>query len=201
MAHPNHNHEAHKRWNDVRGDDTHRLNYPDLNENSLVWDLGAYHGDWAAKISDKYNCKIMCFEPVPAYAKMCEERFKYNPKVVVLPFGLGAINETVLMDADGDGSTYKETGTPVEIKSITEIIERGKNNIDLIKINIESAEFDLMDSLIEKDMLGVVNHYQIQFHPFIDDYKERHDVIVKALKETHNVSYSYPFIWEGWKRK
>jgi len=39
-----------KRWFKNYGDNTLRLEYP-LNSDSVVWDLGGYHGDFAAKIN------------------------------------------------------------------------------------------------------------------------------------------------------
>lgn len=39
-----------KEWIALNGDNTLRLDYP-LDEQSVVIDLGAYHGDWTKKIS------------------------------------------------------------------------------------------------------------------------------------------------------
>jgi FkbM family methyltransferase len=202
MAHPNHNHEAHKRWNDVRGDDTHRLNYPSLNHNSLVFDIGGYEGNWAQSIWDKYKCNIFIFEPVTQYYNSIKNKFQSNTKISVYDFGLGALTKSCFMSADGDGSSYKSEGDVVKIESITNFISDGRyHNIDLMKINIEGEEYSLLESMIDKNMLGVIDNLQVQFHPWEPNYEERHTAILSALKETHDISYSYPFIWEGFKRK
>lgn len=202
MAHPNHNHEAHKRWNDVRGDETHRLNYPSLNNNSLVFDIGGYEGNWAEQIWNKYKCNIFIFEPVPAYYNSIKNKFEGNEKISVYDFGLGALTKTCFMSADGDGSTYKQEGDVVKIESITDFISNGRyHNIDLVKINIEGEEYPLLESMIDKNMVGVINHLQVQFHPWVDNYKNRHDNILNELSKTHDISYHYPFIWSGFNRK
>ena len=40
-------------WFKDNGDKTHRLNY-NLNEKSIVFDLGGYEGQWASDIFSKY---------------------------------------------------------------------------------------------------------------------------------------------------
>jgi len=47
-----------KRWFKNRGDETLRLDYPELNENSVVFDLGGYKGDFAQAINEKYGCTV-----------------------------------------------------------------------------------------------------------------------------------------------
>ena len=53
-------------WRRQNGDYTYRINY-DLNNNSVVVDLGARHGNWCSLIRNKYNSKIYCFEVVPQF--------------------------------------------------------------------------------------------------------------------------------------
>lgn len=45
------------RWATDKGDSTHRLNY-DLDENSIVFDVGGYLGKWAELIYAKYGCWV-----------------------------------------------------------------------------------------------------------------------------------------------
>jgi FkbM family methyltransferase len=196
-----HNHEAHKMWNFDRGDQTHRLDYP-LTEDSVVWDVGAYEGNWAAQISNRYRCNVWLFEPVKEYYDALVEKFKLTPKVKVFPFGLGATTMKCFMAPDGDGSKPKESGEPSLIKSINEFIfENGTYKVDLLKLNIEGAEYGLMESLIEKNHTFIFNHYQIQFHTWENNCEQRHKFIVEEIAKTHDSSYSYPFIWEGWYKK
>ena len=49
------------RWFKDKGDKTLRLNYPALNKDSIVFDLGGYFGDYAYEINKKYGCKVYLF--------------------------------------------------------------------------------------------------------------------------------------------
>lgn len=200
-----HNWAAHHRWNDVRGDDTHRLNYP-LNENSIVFDVGGYEGWFADKISNKYNSNIYVFEPVAEFYEKIKNRFNGNEKIKVFNFGLGAKTESIEMSLDTDGSSHISNESLkkeiVQIKSIVEFLsENNLNNIDLMKLNIEAAEFDLLDNIIKESKASCFKNIQVQFHTFIPDCVERRNEIRKHLSETHQTTYDYEFIWENWKLK
>ena len=55
-----------RRWFSDRGDYTHNINY-DLNEDSIVIDLGGYTGVWAQQIIDKYNPNMYILEPIEEF--------------------------------------------------------------------------------------------------------------------------------------
>lgn len=200
-----HNWDAHNRWNNERGDETHRLNYP-LTSESIVFDIGGYEGDWANKIFNRYGSTIYVFEPVKSfYDKICK-KFEGNDKVKVFHFGLGAKTEEMEIFLDGDGSSHISTKNSkkeiIQIKSMVEFIEENNiDKIDLAKINIEAAEFDLLDDVIANGKQGVIGNIQVQFHTFIPDCVERRDKIREALGKTHELTYDFTFIWENWKLK
>jgi hypothetical protein len=60
-----------ERWFSDSGDVYRRLNYPEMNNNSLVMDLGGYIGNFTESIYSRYNCKVMVFEPVNRYYNIC----------------------------------------------------------------------------------------------------------------------------------
>jgi len=70
------------KWQDDKGDQTLRLNYL-LDEDSLVFDVGGYIGNFAADIFCKYNCNIYIFEPVTEFYEKIKARFSNNPRVKV----------------------------------------------------------------------------------------------------------------------
>ena len=79
-----------QRWFADKGDETLRLNYPELNDASIVFDMGGYKGDFASNIFSKYCCEVYVFEPVKKYAENIQDRFSKNPKIKVYSFALGA---------------------------------------------------------------------------------------------------------------
>src|SRR5690349_17857574 len=76
-----------KPWFADNGDKTLRLYY-DLDEDSTVFDLGGFEGQWASDIYSMYSCTIHIFEPVNEYAQNIKRRFAKNKKVHVHQYGL-----------------------------------------------------------------------------------------------------------------
>lgn len=191
------------KWNRDRGDSTLRLNY-ELNENSIVFDLGGYKGEWAQKIYDKYGCNVYVFEPVNSFYNTIVDKFQKNEKIKIYNFGLSNNNSEETISIEGDSSSIFSSSGNIEnilLKSFSEFIKETEiKNIDLMKINIEGGEFDLLDHLIKEDFIKSIKNIQVQFHRFIDDYDRRRDIIREELTKTHKETYCYEFIWENWKR-
>ena len=196
--------ESLQRWFKDDGDKTHRLSY-ELNEDSIVFDLGGYEGDWSAKIIEKYNCSAYIFEPVNEYYKKIVERFKDNKKVFVFNIGLSDKNGNIDIFYNGDSSSMvfkTSTSERIEIRNICDFLDEIKiKKIDVIKINIEGAEFDLLNEVIKKNYQTKFDNIQVQFHKMFDDSHEKRDIIRKKLSETHQLTYDYTFVWENWKIK
>ena len=196
------------RWFADHGDETLRLDYPDLTEDSIVFDLGGYVGDFAAAINDKYGCKIYLFEPHPDFYKRCLERFKDNSQIVPLNYGVSDIDGSFELSDSVDGSSFlncehegKQT-VRCEVRAFDRVIQELEvDEIDLMKINIEGGEFPLLEYLAHHEMLSIARDYQIQFHTFIKGAKSKRDDIVDALSKTHERSWCYTFVWENWHRK
>ena len=192
------------KWQDNKGDQTLRLDYP-LDENSLVFDVGGYIGSFAADIFCKYNCNIYIFEPVTEFYEKVKDRFSNNPKVNVFHAGLSDISSTAKMAVNGTSSsvfkTNSENTEEIKLISLVDFIkDHGIKEIDLMKINIEGGEYLLLDSLIKNNLLDITRYYQIQFHNFIPDAKEKRKNIRTELSKTHRLLWDYPFVWESWER-
>lgn len=113
------NQEQFDLWLAHDGDRTLRLNY-ELNESSIVFDLGGYRGEWANKIFDKYKSNIYVFEPVFEFSNNIKNRFSSNSKVRVFNFGLGSKDENLKIALTKDSSsTFNSDGKveSIEIKN------------------------------------------------------------------------------------
>lgn len=180
-----------------------RLDY-ELNENSIVFDVGGYEGQWASDLYAMHNCNIYVFEPIVKYAEFIKKRFKKNTKIKVFAFGLGGKNQKNDIALDNDGSSLHKKSNhsiEVEVKDIAELIEKNSiDNIDLIKINIEGGEYELLERLIEKSLINNIKNIQVQFHDFVTNADKRMNEIKNNLKKTHNPTYEYEYVWENWKR-
>ena len=122
-------------WVRDDGDKTLRLNY-DLNENSLVFDVGGYEGQWASDIFSRYCCTIHVFEPVIEFADRIERRFSKNRKIFVHKFGLSNGNKKDMISLAQDGSSLfklgKETAEIILVGAVDFLRENNIQNIHFI---------------------------------------------------------------------
>ena len=194
------------RWSRDNGDTTLRLNYP-LSEDSVVFDLGGYKGDFAAKMVDLYDCNVYVFEPLPIFHNACIERFSENGRVRCFNYGLSKENGFLNITVDDDASSFSvhshnNASIEAQIRSVAEFIANNDiNTIDLMKINIEGGEFDVIPALIESGDISKIKYLQVQFHNFIENSAEKRQEIRNALMKTHNEMWNYEFVWESWELK
>lgn len=205
---PHPNQKYRDEWRKAKGDQTLRLNH-DLNESSFVLDVGGYQGQWVSDIYAKYRCKIYAFEPIQEFADLISERFKLNPDVTVFPYGLMDQNSTLEISVDGNASSlFRKIGETrkVRIVDIEEFFrEYSILNVDLMQINIEGAEYPLLEHVLDSGLIKRIRNLQIQFHRHspgsrnIPDAEQRMKNIQHRLGQTHHLTYQYLFNWENWK--
>jgi len=181
-----------------------RLDY-NLNENSVVFDLGGYEGQWASDIFSKYLSSIYIFEVVKEYADKIDERFKYNKKIKIFPNGLytkNCVKKMIL--SDNSTGEFRKDGSEIEVDMVDFmdfIVKEDIKNIDLMKINIEGGEYELLEYIIETGFIKNIKNIQIQFHNFFPDAEKRMKNIQGKLAITHKTTYQYEFVWENWELK
>jgi len=194
--------EAVSRWFKDKGDKTLRLDY-DLDAGSVVFDVGGYEGQWASDIYSMYCCTVHVFEPVPEFAERIQKRFSNNAKIVVHKFGLSNESKQARLSLAQDGSSlFKQDRDSIQVtlvRAMDFLEENAIGKIDLVKINIEGAEYDLLEHLIDSGHVGRIRDIQVQFHRFIPNAEERRASIQQRLQKTHSLTYAYPFVWENWR--
>jgi len=160
------------KWFQDQGDKTLRLDY-DLNEDSLVFDLGGYEGQWASDIFARYCCWIHVFEPVQEFASRIEQRFSKNKNIIVHRFGLASETRVASIALKGDSSSIfastKESEEIRLVKALDFISGRSITAIDVMKINTEGGEYDLLDHLIDSGFAPNIANIQVQFHDCVAD--------------------------------
>lgn len=193
-------------WFKDKGDKQLKFDYNSLDENSVVFDLGGYEGQWSSDIFSKYCPYIHIFEPVEHFSKNIEARFSKNSKIFVHNFGLANKDCEAYISIDKfNSSIVREINTKTEkikLKEASSFIDKMSiRQIDLIKINIEGSEYDLLEYLIETKMIQSIKNILVQFHPFVPDADVRMKNIQRKLLETHNLKWQYKFVWESWEYK
>lgn len=186
-----------------QGGDAKRYDYPELTPDSIVFDVGAFEGEFAQRIHDKYGSFVYMFEIAPEFIDTLNKRYGDHEKIWIFQHGLGheagsfslrrAANATTIHAQEEDGEA--------EIKKLSEFMESemdGKD-VDLIKINIEGPEYDLVDHILDSGLIKRFKNLQVQFHNFVPDAGKRLLAIRKRLKETHDMTWSFDFVFENWK--
>jgi len=194
-------------WFWSEGDINLRLNYPNLNSDSIVFDVGSYLGDFSYNLNKKYNCTFYLFEPYPEYAKKTSARFSGHSNFIVKNYGLSNRNGFFDLNVSQDGSSFsniklsKKELIKCEIKNFAKVFNKlNIKKIDLIKINIEGDEYDLLDHIIKEKLHLKIINLQIQFHNFVPNAVKRRNKIIKELSKSHELLWSYDFVWENWKK-
>ena len=191
------------RWFADGGDATFRLNY-NLNSDSTVLDIGGFQGGFASDIYSMYKPTIHVFEPIKKHADFISNRFKLNDSINIHNVALGNRNshETIIVSAESSSLFIDSTGKQmenIEILAFNEYVD-DIEHVGLAKINIEGSEFDLLESISDKNLIKLEN-LQIQFHTFVDNCITRRDAIRARLQKTHVCTYCYDFVWENWELK
>jgi FkbM family methyltransferase len=185
-----------------------RTDYPELGPDSIVFDVGAFKGEFADRIHNKYGSLVYCFEVAPEFIVGLNNKYKDHEKVWVYQHGLGdktanfnirhAQNATSIF-----GQEQNKKGE-AEVIAMSEFMAKEMKDdqmIDLIKINIEGPEYDLVDHMIDTGIVKRFRNIQVQFHNFVPDAEARLTSIREKLKETHDQVWNYDFVWESWRLK
>jgi FkbM family methyltransferase len=179
-----------KKWQD---EGLERLRYEyDLKPSDTVIDIGAYKGEWAAEIFNRYGCKIIAIEPTEYIRD-----FKHGQ---IINKAAGVHNGKMSFGGRAYYTSAFEPGDhEYECVDINPILKQYEQ-IAMLKINIEGSEYDLLDHIIGAGLHKRVNNLQVQFHqiagvPYGTWYKD----IEKKLSQTHRLTWKYPFCWENWQ--
>ena len=183
------------------GDDRFLYDF-DLNENSVVYDIGSFDGEYFTSISKKYKCNIHAFEPVTSF--YTDSIANLPPKVTLNNFALGSDSDDFDIALAGNSSSIFGTGEKVtckKVKFVDYVKKAGTDRIDLLKVNCEGGEYELLDTIIKSEWLDKIDNIIIQFHTIDSIPEEERQRLVENICKTHTKTFSFPFVWEGFKLK
>lgn len=172
---------------------------------SVIYDVGGYLGDWTAGMLAKHPCEYHVFEPHPEAFTELQSRFAGRPEVHLHEFALGRGNGRVALSSDEEGSSIvsPREGQTLEVRLVDacEFLREHGCRVALMKLNIEGAEYELLESLFWSDLRDRVGSLLVQFHSGTPDAMARYGAIEHKLRETHELAWRYPFLWELWRPK
>jgi FkbM family methyltransferase len=185
----------------------------DLPEGGVVLDVGAYIGEWSQRILDRADARgvqhlqIHAFEPEPSSIRRFGEAMDQEPRVTLHPVGLGGRDRQERLVVDGQASSVFVNptttdlfgSTDVEVRDVDAVLSSlGVDRIDVVKINIEGAEFELLDRLHETGWTARTGTVIVQFHEFAPDAYRGRRRNRRQLAETHRCTWDYPWVYERW---
>lgn len=179
------------------------IRYDGLNPGDVVLDIGGYQGEWAESMAAKYGVKVYVFEPHPKFAKKLKSKFQNQPQIKVFDFALGSADGVICLSDNENASSAlisSENSVMGTVRAVAPALEAlSLNTIAVAKINIEGGEYDLLPALYEAGLLERIERLTIQFHRYYAENEEQREHIIGQLTQTHDCSWSYPFIWEEWQ--
>lgn len=164
----------------------------DLTPASIVIDLGAYRGEWANEIHARYGCQVVVIEPTE-YIR----NYQHGP---IINKAAGTHNGKISFGGRAYYTSAFEPGDhEYECVDVNSIIEQYAD-IDLLKVNIEGAEYDLLQHIIGAGLHTRIKNLQVQFHQIVGvPYEKWYNEIADKLAVTHKLTWHYPYCWENWK--
>jgi FkbM family methyltransferase len=180
--------------------DNMRYDYP-LKAESMVVNIGGYHGDWAAEIHRRYNCKVWIFEPCFEFYRKIKERFCDVPKIKVAAAAVTDTNGSSVIRWKGDMTGLFSDGEPQEVAtvSILDVLDRA-SPIALLELNCEGSEFAILEQLLKDERMALIENLQVQFHGVVPEAEKRYEAIRDGLLKTHKLTYDVPWCWQNFER-
>jgi len=184
----------------------------DLNQDSLVVDIGCYNSTWLKDMYCKYNCNCIGVEPIREYYEQGSRILTNTSKIKLYNYGLTVnpdektCSMSMIADASsmfGDPSNMDQKKNPIDVQLVyaKDFFKSIKKDIDVLQINIEGYEYNLVPFLINNNILNTVKNIQIQFHNFFENSEEKMNIIINELEKLgFKKKFNYPFIWYGASR-
>ena len=177
-----------------------------VNSEDLVIDGGGYVGEWTDAVLCRYGCRMLVFEALPSYASALMDRYRRNARVEIQPVALASRYEESKMAIDGESSSLFVARTSREAERVQLIdfadfvVERNLLDVSCMMLNIEGAEYEVLERLMQAGLLQRFRCLLIQFHRVAPDADVRRRAIQSELSRSHKKVFDFPFVWERWDR-
>lgn len=179
--------------------------YLKLNTKSIVIDGGCYLGDFTNEILIRFGSRVLSFEPLKKEYNELFIRFQKNKLVNLYNQAIYDSEKNISITLDGLNSSIfsniklKKKKLLIKTFDIANIFKNYKK-INLLKLNVEGAEYKILLRLIKKKKLKDIDSYLIQFHPV--DSSQRDIKIIRSvfLRQGFKQIFNYNYVWEYWSK-
>jgi FkbM family methyltransferase len=172
-----------------------------LENQDLVLDIGANVGLWTKYILSKGAGKVYCFEPNLKAIDHLKSTLKEDTNTHVIEKAVYKEKATLQFHIDDANSLVsslipepgKSPSYNVDAITLEDAINlTGHQNIDLVKIDIEGAEFEIIENL-SREISDRINSFLIEFHDFyFDNGMHKVDSLEQKLKDLGFTTYRLP---------
>lgn len=146
----------------------------DVREGDVVMDCGSYIGTFAAAALEQGAASVTCYEAAPKNAALLVENVaRYGDKVTVVEAALVATDaERVTLTMSGFSGANsvlpsENRKKSIEVKAINFAYELRRLQPQIVKLDVEGAEYDLL-SLLYRGDLASVRCLFVEFHPIFN---------------------------------
>jgi len=164
-----------------------------IHKDSIVYSFGIGEDiSFDLALIKKFKCKVFGFDPTPKSIGWVESQ-KLPKNFTFNKFGIGSKTETVqfflpknIHHVSGSIIPQKNVSNKdyidVQMKSFSDIISLyNYRKIDVLKMDIEGAEYDVIDSILEAEI--EIDQILIEFHDrFFNDGNEKSKSTIEHLK-------------------
>jgi FkbM family methyltransferase len=144
-----------------------------LGPQSVVYSFGVGNDvSFDLALIDRFGCAVHGFDPSPGVSGWVQKQ-SLPPAYCFHPFGLGVVDGEVsffspssgsgMFSVSGDHQNVTSTETKLQVKTLSEMVALlGSPQIDLLKMDVEGAEYDLIEPIIQCPV--PIKQLLIEFH-------------------------------------
>lgn len=149
-----------------------------LPRRGLFIDLGANVGD-VTRHALSYGMKVIAFEPDPAALKVLKGRFGNDGRVTIIPKAVGGSARAAILHQRPDTQDVRMTewsslfevpehangpAVEVEVIDLVQFLKGLEEPITVIKMDIEGAEAECIESMLDDGIYRSVGHLLVETH-------------------------------------
>lgn len=148
----------------------------------LIFDVGANKGYYAECLFKEFgnDMQLLCFEPARQSHQNLSETLKAVPPAKAIQIGFGKVNEQIELHYNHEGSTIAtlypmadmdnkvalDQKEVIDVRRIEDYCkEEGIEKIDFLKVDVEGAEYDVLEGCGEMLKNGAIRFVQFEFGP------------------------------------
>lgn len=181
----------------------------DLAPGAVVMDVGGFYGDWTAAVRELFDVEVHVYEPMPDAIRRLESRFGADQQITIHAVALADKDGVETLSLLGPGSSMirsnarpTEKSVQIELQDTKKAFEHfGQSTVDFFKINIEGAEYQVLQRMIDCGLHLRCQRLMIQYHEFAPNAHRLRRELNQRLAKTHRSVWSYDFVWECWEKR